>query len=170
MHITATREDLRIAWLTALAITIHVVESAFPSLLPGLKPGLANVVTVAVLIRFGWSSAAWVSLLRVLVGSLILGTFLSPTFVLSLSGAACSIAVLAPASRLPGIHFGPVGYSVLAALAHMGGQFLAAYWLFIPHPGLLHLLPVLMTAALLFGLLGGIIARIMLDGVSPKSQ
>jgi len=170
MQITTTREDITIAWLTALAITIHVAEGAFPSLLPGLKPGLANVVTIAVLIRFGWSSAAWVSLLRVLMGSLILGTFLSPTFVLSMTGAVCSIAVLALASRLPGTGFGPVGYSVLAALAHMGGQFLAAYWLFIPHPGLFHLLPVLMTAALIFGLLGGIIARTMLDGVSRQPQ
>lgn len=170
MQIQTTREDITIAWLTALAITIHVAEGAFPSPLPGLKPGLANVVTIVVLIRFGWSSAAWVSLLRVLMGSLILGTFLSPTFVLSLTGALCSIAVLAPASRLPGTGFGPIGYSVLAALAHMGGQFLAAYWLFIPHPGLFHLLPVLMTAALIFGLLGGIITRTMLDGASPQPQ
>ena len=92
---------MRIAWLTALAITIHVIEGSFPSLLPGLKPGLANVITIAVLIRFGWVSAAWVSLLRVLMGSLILGTFLSPTFILSLTGALCSVAILAPASRLP---------------------------------------------------------------------
>jgi len=169
MQITTTREDITIAWLTALAITIHVVEGGFPALLPGLKPGLANVVTIAVLIRFGWSSAAWVSLLRVLMGSLILGTFLSPTFILSLTGALCSIAILALASQLPGAGFGPIGYSVLASLAHMGGQFMAAYYLFIPHPGLFHLLPVLMTAALIFGLLGGIIARMMLDGVTQKT-
>jgi heptaprenyl diphosphate synthase len=41
MHIQTTTEDHRIAWLTALAITIHILESAFPSPLPGrvLPPG-----------------------------------------------------------------------------------------------------------------------------------
>ena len=50
MHIETTPEDHRIAWLAALAITIHVIESVLPSPLPGLKPGLANVVTIAVLL------------------------------------------------------------------------------------------------------------------------
>ena len=163
MHLTPTIDDHRIAWLAALAITIHIAESALPSPLPGIKPGLANVITVAVLVRYGWGMAAWVALLRVLVGSLVLGSFLSPTFVLSLSGALCSILLLGLASRLPGL--GPVGYSALAAQAHMAGQFAVAYALFIPHAALLHLLPVLMSLALLFGVVSGIIASAMLRGL-----
>ncbi|NNG13049.1 MAG: Gx transporter family protein, partial [Halobacteria archaeon] len=106
MQIQTTAEDQRIAWLAALAITIHILESAFPSPLPGIKPGLANVITIVVLDQFGWRSAAWVSLLRVLCGSLLLGTFLTPTFLLSLSGAVCSIGILWLACRLPGRGFG----------------------------------------------------------------
>ncbi len=162
MEIHATSEDHRIAWLTALAIGIHLLEAALPSPLPGVKPGLANVITIVVLVQFGWPSAAWVSLLRVLCGSLLLGTFLSPTFFLSLSGALASVAALWCGTRLPGRGFGPIGLSLLAALAHMSGQFLIAYALFIPHPGLWTLFPVLLTAAVLFGLLSGIIARIIL--------
>ncbi len=52
--------------------------------------------------------------------------------------------------------------ALLAALAHMAGQFTVAYWLFIPHPALLQLFPVLMTAAVLFGLVSGIIVATML--------
>ncbi|MDH3525896.1 MAG: Gx transporter family protein [Gammaproteobacteria bacterium] len=158
MQIQTTAEDQRIAWLAALAITIHILESAFPSPLPGIKPGLANVITIVVLIQFGWRSAAWVSLLRVLCGSLLLGTFLTPTFLLSLSGAVCSIGILWLAGRLPGRGFGPVGFSLLAALAHTAGQFTIAWLLFIPHPALWRLFPVLLTAALLFGTVSGIIA------------
>jgi heptaprenyl diphosphate synthase len=161
MQIKSTEEDYRIAWLTALAISIHILESAIPSPLPGIKPGLANVITIAVLMQFGWSTAAWVSLLRVLCGSLILGTFLSPTFILSFGGAVCSVSILWLANHMPGEGFGPVGYSVLAALAHMTGQFLLANLLFIPHAALWYLFPVLLTAALLFGILSGIIARAM---------
>lgn len=161
MLIQTTRDDHRIAWLTALAVVIHVAESALPSPLPGVKPGLANVITVVVLLRYGYATACWVALLRVLIGSLAVGTFLSPTFVLSLSGALASIAVLYVAARAP-LRFGPVGYSVMAALAHMGAQFFTAYYLFIGHAGLFGLLPVLMTAALVFGLVSGTIATTLL--------
>lgn len=163
MVLEPTRDDIRIAWLTALAVSIHLLEGALPSPLPGVKPGLANVITIAVLIYFGWTTAAWISLLRVTAGSLLLGTFLSPTFILSLSGAVASIVALGLMTLLFGrALFGPVGYSVLASMAHMAGQFAVAYLFFIPHPGLFHLLPILMSAALLFGVLSGIIAHHML--------
>jgi len=160
---TPSAEDHRIAWLAALAIVIHIAESALPSPLPGIKPGLANVITVAALLQFGWRTAAWVALLRVLVGSLVLGTFLSPTFILSATGALCSVAVLGLVYLCVGRRLGAVGYSALAAQAHMAGQFAVAYWLFIPQAALLHLLPPLLSAALLFGVVSGIIAATMLN-------
>ncbi len=176
LALLTTREDHRIAWLAALAITLHIVESTLPSPIPGVKPGLANIITILTLIQFGWSTAAWVNLLRVLVGSVLVGSFLSPTFILSLAGAISSIMVLRVASWLPlsgrkqgtgtigsgGSGFGPIGYSVLAAMAHMAGQFYTAYLLFIPHDALFHLLPVLMTAAVIFGIISGFIAHLIL--------
>ena len=167
MLIQTTPEDHRIAWLTALAISIHILESAIPSPLPGFKPGLANVITIAVLIQFGWRTAAWVSFLRVVCGSLLLGTFLSPTFALSLGGAVFSITVLWFAARLPGNGFSAIGYSVLASLAHMTGQFTLAWLLFIPNTAVWRLFPVLLTAALLFGIINGIIARTMCNEGTP---
>ena len=167
MHIQTTAEDHRIAWLTALAISIHILESALPSPLPGLKPGLANVITIAVLLQFGWRTAAWVSLLRVVCGSLLLGTFLSPAFLLSLGGALCSMGMLWLAQRLPGTGFSAIGLGVVAALAHMSGQFTLAWLLFIPHPALWRLFPILLTAALLFGIVSGIIARAMCNSPTP---
>ena len=153
-----TREDHRIAWLTALAVTIHVAEAALPSPLPGVKPGLANVITIAVLLEYGWRTAAWVSLLRVLAGSMLIGSFLSPGFVLSLGGALASIAILRLALLLPGRGFGAIGFSLLAAMAHMSGQFVLAWLLFIPHPGLWQLYPVLLTLSVFFGVISGILA------------
>lgn len=166
-RVATTREDHRIAWFAALAIAVHVAESALPSPLPGVKPGLANVITVAVLLTDGWRAAAWVAALRVLVGSLLIGTFLTPTFVLSLCGAAAALGALGAGALLPGRGLGPVGYCLLAAMAHMAGQFFAAYALFIPHPALFGLLPVLMTAAVGFGLLSGIIVYSMMAHLGP---
>lgn len=168
--LTTTREDHLIAWLAALAIGIHMIEAALPSPIPGVKPGLANVVTVAALILFGWRVAAWVSILRVLVGSLLVGTFLSPTFVLSVSGAIGALTVLGLASALPGVRFGPVGYCLLAAMAHMTAQIVVAYTLFIPHPGLFTLMPVLMTAAVVFGAVSGILTQTALGTLKEQQS
>lgn len=163
LSFTATREDYRIAWLAALAITIHIAESMLPSPLPGIKPGLANVVTIAALLLYGWRAAVWVSLLRVVVGSLLIGTFLTPTFVLSFSGALASLAVIGLGSLLlPGRGLGPVGYCLLASMAHIAAQFYVAYRLFIPHEALFGLLPVLMTAGVGFGLASGLLVRAMM--------
>ncbi len=159
LTIQTTRADHRIAWLTALAITIHIAESALPSPIPGVKPGLANIITIICLMHYGWQTAAWVSILRVIIGSILIGSFLSPTFALSLTGALASITVLWLASHWPGQGFGAIGYSLLAAMAHMAAQFFTAYTLFIPHEGLFQLLPVLMTMAVVFGLSSGIIAN-----------
>ncbi len=161
-----TRDDYLIAGFTALAITIHIAESALPSPFPGIKPGLANVVTLVVLCRYGWQMAAWVSLLRVLVGSILMGTFLSPTFFLSAAGALASVAVLGllfTVSRaLPGWAVGPMGYGMAAALAHMSGQFWVAYVIFVPHSGLLTLYPLLMTLAAVLGIVSGLLTRTVL--------
>lgn len=159
---TATQDDYRIAWLAALAITIHIAESVLPAPLPGIKPGLANVVTIATLLLYGWRAAVWVSLLRVVVGSILIGTFLTPTFVLSFAGAVAALAVIGLGSLLPGRGLGPVGYCLLASMAHIAAQFYVAYRLFIPHQALLGLLPVLMTVAIGFGLLSGLLVQAMM--------
>lgn len=164
IELQTIRDDFRIAWFTALAISIHILESSLPSLIPGMKLGLANVITIIVLFLYGWRMAIWVSLLRVLIGSILIGTFLSPTFILSFSGALCSIMALA-AVRLP-INLSPIGISVLAAVAHIVGQFYVAYYLFIPHQGLFVLLPILMTTALIVGIVNGIICKNLLPSMT----
>src|SRR3990170_743711 len=99
--LNTTAEDHRIARMAAVALGLTILENAIPSPLPGVKPGLANIVTLIVLARYGWRGAAWVSLLRVVAGSLLFGSFLAPGFFLSLSGAVCSLVVLAVARHLP---------------------------------------------------------------------
>ena len=162
-NLAVGQSDYRIAGFAALAIVIHVAEAALPSPLPGIKPGLANVITVLVLLRWGWREAAWVALLRILVGSLVVGTFLSPTFILSLGGGMAALLAMLPfvwlGSYFPALAPGPVGFSLLASLAHMAAQFGLAYSIYIPHPSLLGLFPVFMTAALVFGLISGTIAH-----------
>lgn len=159
MHMQPTEDDHRVAKLAAFAIVLHVIEAVFPSPLPGVKPGIANIVVLYVLYQYDFKTAVWVSLLRVMVGSLFYGQFLSPTFALSLCGAIVSLLVLAFAQFLPNKYFSAVSLSMFAALGHVLGQLiLVRVWL-IPDNSILVLTPVFVMAAVLFGMVNGLIVN-----------
>nr|WP_294841408.1 Gx transporter family protein [uncultured Methylotenera sp.] len=162
MLIRTTIEDHRIAKLAAVAIALHMLEAVIPSPLPGVKPGIANIVTLYVLFKYGFASAAWVSILRVFASGLLLGQFLSPTFILSLAGALLSLGVLWLSMQLPKKHFGTVSLSILAAFAHITGQLIIVRLWLIPHASVAYLVPIFAMAALFFGLINGIIAHKLL--------
>ena len=149
--------------MASLAIGLSFVDAAIPLPIPGIKPGLANIAILIVLERYGFKTAAWVSLLRVFAGSLLFGSFLSPGFFLSLSGAVCSLFILFLSMALPKSHFGAVSQSVLAAFAHIAGQLMLAYFWLIPHAGLFSLAPLFGSAALLFGTVNGLVAAHFLE-------
>lgn len=160
--------DRTIAALASVAIGLQVLEAAIPSPIPGVKPGLANIVTLVAARVLGWRAAAAVALLRVIGSSLLLGTLLSPTFWLSLAGAVASLAALAALNPLAARHVGPLGLAIAAAMTHIGGQFLLAWAVIIPHPNLPLLLPPLLLAALITGTVTGILtARVLAD---PRIQ
>ena len=167
-QLTVTAEDRRVAWLATAAVGLSLVDAAIPSPLPGVKPGLANIVTLVVLARYGWGTAVWVSALRVLAGSLLLGFFLAPGFFLSLTGTTLSLLTLGLARHLPKRWFGPVSLSILAAFAHIGGQLLLARVWLIPHDGVFLLTPVFAAAALVFGTINGLIAAKLLAEPAPS--
>jgi heptaprenyl diphosphate synthase len=173
IKLDTTTEDHHIAKMAAVALGLTVLENAIPSPLPGVKPGLANIVTLIVLARYGWRVAAWVSLLRVLAGSLLFGNFLTPGFFLSLSGALLSLVMLAFARHLPARWFGAVTHSVLAAFAHIAGQMAVVYLWLIPHSGIAYLIPIFATASLIFGTVNGLIAASFMDNgdkTEPERQ
>ena len=163
LKVTPEREDIMVAKLAALAIGIHVLESLLPSPIPGIKPGFANIITLLVFMAYGVGAASWVSVLRVVVGSLIVGTFLSPTFALSFSGAIVSLFVLYCCDwfnrNSSKESLSVFSIAILMSMAHMATQFLVVYVFFIPHNALLDILPVMMTAALIFGVVNGIITQ-----------
>jgi heptaprenyl diphosphate synthase len=168
-RLPVSAEDRRIAALAAAAIGLSLAEAALPSPLPGVKPGLANIVVLIVLLRYGLAAAVWVGLLRVFAAAILLGGLFSPGFFLSLAGALASLAMLAVTRHLPRAWFGPVSLSLLAALAHLAGQLVLVRALLIPHAGVWALLPPLALAALVFGTVNGLVAARLLDP-SPQAQ
>ncbi len=167
IELPVNADDRRIAQLTALAIGLTLAEAALPSPIPGVKPGLANIVVLLVVLQYGWRAAAWVSGLRVLAGGILLGSLFAPGFWLSAAGALVSLGILALARHLPERYFGPVSLSVLAAFGHIGGQLALAGWWLLPSAALIKLMPVFAAAALVFGAVNGVIVARLLAAPAP---
>jgi heptaprenyl diphosphate synthase len=83
---------------------------------------------------------------------------------LSLSGALCSLAILAAVQHLPARWFGAVTHSICAAAAHIAGQFLLVYFWLIPHAWLAYLIPIFTASGVIFGTVNGLVAAWYLAG------
>ncbi len=145
---------------TALALMIHIIEAPLPRPLPWVKLGLSNTVALVLIHLMGATEALAVTFLRTVVGALVLGTFMSPSFVLSFVGGLTSTALMAVIYRYlyPRVTF--IGISVLGALTHNTSQLLVAYLLFfnalkLNELGLVLLLPTLILFAIPAGVLVG---------------
>ena len=158
------RRDLMLAHWAAAAVVVHIIEATLPAAGPWFKPGLANIFTIVAFFQLGFRAAIAVTMIRIVVASLVLGTFLSPTFLLSFSGAAAALLIIGTAVPLKP-HLGPVGFSVLAALAHMGGQVVVAAYVIIGHSGLLMILPWVLTISWITGLFNGLAAFLILERI-----
>ena len=166
IHITD--RDHQIAKLSAIAIALSLVEFFFPSPIPGVKPGIANIIILYTIFKFDLRMAIWVSIIRVFVTSIILGSFLSPTFFLSLSGALFSLLLLIIFRNLSPKYFSLISFSLIASLAHIIGQFFIVRLWIIPHNGIFYLLPIFIVSAFIFGLVTALVTNKLLQLNSKK--
>jgi len=156
--------------LTAGAIVIGILESFIPSIgIPGVKLGLANIMILVILYELGILEAILVDLLRVLVVGLIRGTFLSMGFLMSLSGAILSLAIMILFYLLVR-KFSIIGVSVLGAIFHAVGQILIAM-IYLGTAYILLYLPVIAISAIITGAFVGIVAQLIIrTGVIKKQK
>lgn len=148
---------------TAAAMILSYVESFIPSLSPGLKIGLPNVVIVFVLYRFGWLAAGAVSLIRVLLTALSFGSLLSLAY--GAAGAVLSLTVMALLRRTQ--LFSAVGVSVAGGVAHNTAQIIVAAAVMGTRQ-VLYYLPVLAIGGTVAGILIGIAGGILLARLPQK--
>ncbi len=149
--------------LVAFGIALHVLEAQLPSafFLPGVKLGLANIVTLLALSLYGWRAGLTVAVIRVLLGSLVSGTFLSIGFILGLSGAVVSALMMGLLEK-SGIGLSLIGISIAGAVAHNMSQLVMASFLVQTKYIVVYYLPLLLFAALPMGFLTGFVARLLI--------
>jgi len=165
--INISDRDHQIAKLSAIAVALSLIEFFFPSPIPGVKPGIANIVILYTIFKFDLRMGIWVSIIRVFVTSIILGSFLSPTFFLSLSGALFSLLSLIIFKNLSPKFFSLISFSLIASLAHIIGQFVIVRLWIIPHDGIFYLLPIFILSAFIFGLVNALVTNKLLE-LNPK--
>jgi len=159
---SASDRVIRLSILVACASVLQVAESLLPHPLPGVRLGLANIITVIAMVYIGPGSAVQLAVLRTLVSSMVMGTFLTPTFVLSFSGGVVSALVMVLLYRFSRgnspLRFSLIGISVGGAASHILTQVALVYLLFIRSSGVLLLWPWLAFSAVITGIVTGMIA------------
>lgn len=145
-----------LAMFSTIALTIFVIESMLPPLapIPGIKLGLANAITLILLVCFNERDAFLVLFVRILLGSICAGQMMS--FMYSLCGGLLCFVTMALINRLLRRQFIFIT-SVFGAIAHNIGQLLVAIFL-VRQPGILVYLPLMMISAVLTGLFTGFCA------------
>ena len=150
----------RLALLTAIALTIFLAEAQIPALtaVPGVKLGLANIVTVYAMFALGPGDALLVLSARVFLGAVFSGQPM--TLIYSAAGGLLSWCVLCLLGRLLTERQIWLA-SPVAAIFHNIGQLLAAAAV-LRSWSVLAWLPYLVIAAVLAGLFTGVAAQVLL--------
>ena len=147
----------RLALLTTVGLVLFIFESLIPRPLPWLKPGLANAASLLALYLYGLVPALVVAALRVVLGSLILGSFFNPVFIFSLGGAVVATVMMGLGKRFSGQHLSVVGISVLGAFAHNLTQAALAYFWVVKRSEMLYLLPMMLLSSIFTGFVVGVL-------------
>ena len=148
------------AVLTALALGLSTLESLFPVSvlvpLPGIKLGLANIVTVFALYRLGDIPALAILIARCLLGAMFAGN--ASALLFSLMGGVLAMLTMIVLRRVRGLSV--YGVSIAGAAAHNIGQICAAM-VVLGGTAVLGYLPVLLFVFLITGTLTGFVASLL---------
>lgn len=144
-----TRKITSIGILTAIALTIFVIESQIPPLvaIPGIKLGLANIVTLFALVFLNPTDAFIILILRVTMGSIFSGQIMTLAYSLT-GGILCLLAETILIKYLPVKNLWAI--SIIGAIIHNTAQ-VAVAAVITQTPGIFWYLPYLIIAAVITG-------------------
>ncbi len=150
----------------ALAMVLSYLESFIPvfAAVPGVRIGLANIVTVFAIYSLGFFDAVIISVIRIVLSALLFG---NPVMIIySLAGMALSVTAMFLARKLP--FFGKTGVSIMGGVFHNLGQLLAAAFL-VGSIRILYYLGILLTVGAVAGAVIGLLAGVILNKIKLYS-
>lgn len=148
-----------LAMMLCIALVLGYLEAIIPINIgiPGIKLGLANIVSLIVLFSLGWKEGFIVGFLRVILVGLLFSDL--SVIIYSLTGFILSYFTMTLLYNFKA--FSVILVSVVGALCHNLGQFAIAS-LLIGFRVMIIYLPFLLVAALFSGLLTGFLSSIIL--------
>ena len=154
-----TRKLTRMALLTAIALTIFMVEAQIPAFVPvpGVKLGLSNIVTVFAVYTMGSKEGAMILSARIFLGAVFAGNF-STIFYSAAGGTGAILVTIGLKRLLTRRQLWVAG--ALGAVAHSIGQMAMAVAM-TGTPGLLLYLPVMVMFSIFTGSLTGLCAQLL---------
>lgn len=146
----------------ALAMVLSYLESLVPIsfAIPGIKLGLANIVTIIALVKLGLKPALIISVGRVILSGLLFGN--PATIMYSMAGALLSITVMFIVRKLKLLAI--TGTSVCGAVAHNLGQLIIAA-IVIENTKIFYYMAVLSVSGIIAGVLIGLLAGIIIKNI-----
>ena len=156
-----TRKMVLLALLSAIALTIFMIEAQIPMPIPipGIKLGLANIVTVFTVFLLGPMSGIAVLLTRIFLGAVFAGNF--STILYSLAGGG--LAILTTILLRKVLKHNQLWIAgCMGAISHSIGQMIVAIWV-SGTPGLIVYLPVMIATGIVTGLFTGLCAQFLLN-------
>ena len=149
--------------LVAVALVLSLVEKMIPVQalvpIPGVKLGLANVVTVFALTHLRMRETIAIILVRVTLVSVFMGSITA--FLFSLFGSLLAMAVMKLLFYGEGICFSLVGISIAGAAAHNIGQICAAI-VVLGTIDVIGYLPMLLVVSIPVGAVTGLVCAVVL--------
>ena len=164
------RRMVHLAFVASVGLILFVFEGVVPRPLPWLKIGLGNVASLLALFMYGAGGAFAVTVIRVFLGSVLIGTFLSPGFLLSSGGGVVSWGVMVLVHRGCPKAFSVVGVSIWGALAHNLTQLTLAHLLLVRSRGIWTLLPMFLLSSVATGFVTGVVAYWVLERLRREPQ
>jgi heptaprenyl diphosphate synthase len=159
-----TRKIVFLAIMISISVVLSIVESLISVIfIPGVKLGLANVITLIILMTFSDKDAFTVVIARLLIVALTYSGLFSNSFWISLSGGLFAITSMILIKKF---NFSIYGISVLGSTMHMVGQVLAAMTL--ADPALAVILPYLVMLAVPTGLLTAFLSSKIILSLEEK--
>ena len=149
-----------LAFFTAFAVTIYVVENLIPKPFPFLKLGLANVIVLLLIWKGNTMAALVVLISKTILGGLFSGLLLSPMTVISL-GASLAAFILMLSACKSRLRFSILGLSIIGATVHNIMQLTIVNWLLVHSNAIWKLLPVMLGLGLVTGLITGYLAYLL---------
>ena len=156
-----TKKLTQMALLAAIALTIFMIEAQIPPLvpIPGVKMGLANIVTVFAVFAMGPKEAASILFVRIFLGAVFAGNF-STIFYSAAGGALAIVTTILLRKLVTEKQLWVAG--ILGAIAHSVGQMAMAITI-TQTIELVSYLPMMILCSIITGLFTGLCAQFLLN-------